>query len=73
MAWVSVPLVRFVQRFVDRRFFRSRYDAQEVVAEFSAVARGNLDLEGLTSRLAEVVHTTLGPGHVAVWVAPADD
>ncbi|HSJ28347.1 MAG TPA: hypothetical protein VLB67_09050 [Acidimicrobiia bacterium] len=70
MAWVSIPLVRFVQRFVDRRFFRSRYDAQEVVAAFSTVARANLDLEELTSQLTEVVHTTLEPGHVTVWIPP---
>jgi hypothetical protein len=71
IAWVSIPLVRTVQRIVDRRFFRSRYDAQEVVADFSRIVRSNVDLDELTGRLVHIVRATCEPGHVAVWLLPA--
>lgn len=68
MAWLSIPLLRVVQRVVDRRFFRSRYDAQEVVAGFTSVLRSNLGLDQVTESLTEVVSETFEPGHVSVWI-----
>ncbi len=62
------PLRRRVQRFVDRRFYRSRYDAQRVVEEFSARLRDEVDVETLTADWVGVVQETVQPESVAVWV-----
>lgn len=68
MVSASTPLRRRVQRSVDRRFFRSRFDSQEVVTAFSTVVRSNVDLDELTSHLTNVVATTLEPGHLSIWI-----
>jgi hypothetical protein len=62
------PLRRRVQRLVDRRFYRSRYDAQEVVDEFSARLRDQVDPDVVAEEWADVVQRTLQPASVAVWV-----
>jgi hypothetical protein len=67
-ASVSLPLVRAVQRFVDRRFFRSRYDAQEVVAHLTTVLRSHLDLPMIAGLLTDVVAATLEPVHMSLWI-----
>jgi hypothetical protein len=73
MAAVSSPLVQFVKGIVDRRFFRSRYDAREVVSRFSTMARADHDLDELTRHLTEVVRTTFEPNHLAIWIAGFDN
>jgi hypothetical protein len=60
------PLRRRVQRWVDRRFDRGRYDAARVVEGFSARLRHEVDLEGLTIDLTAVVGSTLRPATVSV-------
>lgn len=67
-ASVSLPLVRAVQRFVDRRFFRSRYDAQEVVAHLTTVLRSHLDLPMIAGLLTDVVAATFEPVHMSLWI-----
>ena len=69
VASAFLPLVRRVQRVVDRRFFRSRYDAGVVVAGFADDLRGSLDLDEVTGRAEAVVDEVLAPESVVVWVA----
>jgi hypothetical protein len=62
------PLRRRVQRLVDRRFYRSRYDAQRVADEFSARLRDQVDPDVVAEEWADVVQRTLQPASVAVWL-----
>lgn len=62
------PLRRRVQRFVDRRFYRSRYNAQQVVDQFAARLRDQIDLDVLTEEWLAVVDETVKPETAYVWV-----
>jgi hypothetical protein len=62
------PVRRKVQRFVDRYFDRSRYDAGLVVDEFASRLRSEVDLGGLTRNLSDVVGQTLRPTTVRLWL-----
>jgi hypothetical protein len=62
------PLRRRVQRWVDRRFNRARYDADRTVAAFAARLKDALDLDAVRGDLADVVQAALEPAHVSVWV-----
>jgi hypothetical protein len=57
-----------VQRAVDRRFNRARYDAELTVAVFAARLKDAVDLDSVRDDLAGVVHTALEPAHVSVWI-----
>jgi hypothetical protein len=70
-AALFTPLRRRVQRVVDRRFNRVRYDADQTVAAFAARLRDAVDLDAVRSDLVAVVNTTVEPAHLAVWTAPA--
>jgi hypothetical protein len=72
VASLFLPLVRRVQRLVDRRFFRSRYDTSAVVSSFASELRHSLDVDRLTDRTAEVVRATFEPEEVGVWLARND-
>ena len=63
------PLRRWVQRAVDRRFNRARYDADRTVAAFAARLTGAVDLDTVQADLAGVVHQALEPAHVSVWIS----
>jgi hypothetical protein len=69
VALAFLPLVRRVQRVVDRRFFRSRYDAGVVVARVAEELRGSLDLAEVTDRTETVVTEVFAPETVSIWVA----
>jgi hypothetical protein len=62
------PLRRRVQRAVDRRFNRARYDAEAIVAAFTARLRQTIDLDTLRGDLAGVVDEAFQPSHVSVWL-----
>ena len=62
------PLRRQVQRMVDRRFNRARYDADRMVAAFAARLKDAVDLDAVRDELASVVYRTLEPAHVSVWI-----
>jgi hypothetical protein len=62
------PLRRRVQRIVDRRFNRARYDADQTVAAFAARLKDAVDLDSVRDDLAGVVHHALEPAHVSVWM-----
>ena len=63
------PLRRQVQRAVDRRFNRARYDAEKTVAAFAARVKDAVDLDSVRSDLAGAVHQALEPAHVSVWIS----
>ena len=63
------PLRRRVQRAVDRRFNRTRYNAEAIVAAFTARLRGTVDLDTVQGDLVGAVHQAFEPAHVSVWVA----
>ena len=62
------PLRRRVQTAVDRRFYRQKYDAQQVLADFAQTARDEVDMEALQAELLRVVQETLQPESVSIWV-----
>jgi hypothetical protein len=64
------PLRRRVQRVVDRRFNRSRYDAEAVVAAFNARLRQTVDLDALRHDLLGVTEDAFQPAYVSMWLAP---
>jgi hypothetical protein len=64
------PLRRRVQRAVDRRFNRARYDADRTVAAFAGRLKDAVDLNSIEDDLAAAVHRTLEPVHISVWLSP---
>ena len=63
------PLRRRVQRAVDRRFNRTRYDADKTVAAFAARLKDAVDLDAVQADLANAVQQALEPAHVSVWIS----
>jgi len=63
------PLRSRVQRRVDHRFNRARYDAERMLAAFAARLTEELDADAVTEDLARSVHTALQPAHVSIWLA----
>ncbi len=62
------PLRRRVQGFIDRRFYRRKYDARKTLDAFSARLRGASDLDGLNGELLAVVGETVQPSHASLWL-----
>jgi hypothetical protein len=65
------PLRRRVQRTVDRRFNRARYDAEQTVAAFAARLQDHVELGEVRADLLDVVNAALEPAHLSVWTTPA--
>jgi hypothetical protein len=71
IAALFVPLRRQVQSFIDRRFYRRRYDAARTLQDFSTRLREKTDLDSLDNELLGVVRETVQPAHVSLWLRPA--
>jgi hypothetical protein len=67
------PLRRRVQAFIDRRFYRNKYDAARTLAEFSSKLRDETDLGTLSEDLVGVVRETMQPEYVSLWLRPQSD
>jgi hypothetical protein len=62
------PLRHRIQNIIDRRFYRRKYDARRIIANFSATLRGEVDLTELSEQLVVVVEETMQPAHVSLWL-----
>jgi hypothetical protein len=69
---LSVPLPGRVQAFIDRRFYRRKYDAARTLSRFSAAVRDEVDLDRLSAQLESVVQETMQPANTWIWLRPDD-
>jgi hypothetical protein len=62
------PLRQRLQDFIDRRFYRQRYDAEQTLAGFGEMLRNEVDLEQISEGLIKIIQETMQPGHASLWL-----
>jgi hypothetical protein len=67
------PARRYVQSFIDRRFYRRKYNAARTLDSFSARLRDEIDIDALTDGLMTAVRETMQPATLSVWLPPDED
>lgn len=68
IAALFTPLRNRIQVFIDRRFYRQKYDAEQALEEFSSAARSEVDVKRLSARLVNVVEKTVNPEKIWIWI-----